>query len=166
MPTGLCCERVISDKRSLARRQKDMRATSCLLLLATRHQPFATFFSPATLPLSTLAQSPLATPLQSTHAHLSHSRPPITPAIPTHANLVSPNSCPCNTCEKKCCGRRADIFGVRRLAAAFTVDRAAPCASFERSRLHRRAEHLFALVHQGFRVNFMQELNEKELRRC
>jgi len=62
-----------------------------------------------TLPLSTLVQFPMATPLPSTHAHLSHSRPPITPAVATHANLVFPNSFPCNTCEKKSCGRRADI---------------------------------------------------------
>ena len=76
------------------------------------HSPLSSTLSPATLPLSTLAQSPLPTPLQSTHAHLSHSRPPITPAVPTHANLVFPNSFPCNTCEKNSCGRRADIFGV------------------------------------------------------
>ena len=86
-------------------------------LLATRHPPLATFFNAsrlfaATLPISTLAQSPLPTPLQSTHAHLSHSRPSITPAVPAHANLVSPNSFPCNTCEKKSCGRAADIFAM------------------------------------------------------
>jgi hypothetical protein len=63
----------------------------------------------ATLPLSTLVPSPLATPLRSTHVHLFHSRPPITRAVPTHANLVFLNSFPCNTCEKMSCGRRADI---------------------------------------------------------
>ena len=83
--------------------------------LATSHSPLATFFTAsrlaaATLPLSTLVQSPLPIPLQSTHAHLSHSRPPITPAVATHANLVLPNSFPCNTCEKKSCGRPADIL--------------------------------------------------------
>jgi len=86
------------------------------LLLATRHQPLATdsnhsSLSSATLLFSTLAQSPLPTPLQSTHAHLPHSRPPITPAIPTHANLVSLNPFPRNTSAKNTCGRRADILG-------------------------------------------------------
>jgi len=78
--------------------------------LATRHSPLPSMLSAATLPLSTLVQSPLPTPLQSTHAHLSHSRPPITSAVPTHADLVSPNSFPCNTYEKKSCGRPADIL--------------------------------------------------------
>ena len=77
--------------------------------------PPATFFnssrlSSATLLLSTLPQSPFPTPLQSTHAHLSHSRPLITPAIPTHTNLVSLNPFPCNTSAKNTCGRRADIL--------------------------------------------------------
>jgi len=71
--------------------------------------PLSSTPSPATLPLSTLVQSSLPTPLLSTHAHLYHSRPPITPAVPTLANLVFPNSFPCNTCEKNTRGRRADI---------------------------------------------------------
>ena len=78
----------------------------------------ATFFHPsllpaATLPLSTLVQSSLPTPLQSTHTHLSHSRPPITPAVATHADLILPKSFPCNTCEKRSCCRRADILLLR-----------------------------------------------------
>jgi hypothetical protein len=68
----------------------------------------------ATLPLSTLVQSPLATPLPSTHAHLYHFRPPITRAVPTHANLVFPKSFPCNTCEETSRGPRADIFDSER----------------------------------------------------
>src|SRR5208283_1595326 len=50
--------------------------------------------SAATLPLSTLAQSPLPTPLQSTHPHLSHSRPPITHAK-KRAAVGAPTFSPC-----------------------------------------------------------------------
>ncbi len=90
----LCGRRnIISATRSLITSATDLRGERFFL--------GTTPFSAATLPLSTLAQSPLPTPLQSTHAHLSHFRPPIAPAVPTHANLVSPNSFPCNTCEKK-----------------------------------------------------------------
>lgn len=49
---------------------------------------------------STLAQWSVLTPAPSTLAHLSHSKPPITPALPTLTNLVPPNPFPCNTCKK------------------------------------------------------------------
>jgi hypothetical protein len=49
---------------------------------------------------STLAQRAVLSPLPSTHAHLSHSKPPITPAFPTLTNLLSSNPFLCNTCEK------------------------------------------------------------------
>jgi hypothetical protein len=108
----------------------------------------------ATLPLSTLVQSPLPTPLQSTHAHLSHSRPPITPAVPTHANLVFPNSFPCNICEKKSCGRRADNSAPARDQEVTTATRLRrrPYTNFELSTLNRFLHALSPIeVHSGCR---------------